>query len=494
MELKKILLLGISILALNLSAQTSSDTLDIAKQYYNKSRYTEAANILSKFLHRNPNNVYAHWLYGEVAHKNGQKKVSASHFEKALDIQPGNDDIRMAYARTLFFSKQLKKSTEEFERIISQSKNEDYISEAHLMLSYIDFWDMELTSSKYHVNQILKINPHDNLALQQKAAIEQVSAPYLKVGLEYLNDDQPLSSFSEKVEVGMARSNLLNFAFYIKNQNFDTHNQVAMANLKNTFTISDIDMLITFSAGFSRHFKDSYDWHGEVEFSKKIVPDLFIKAGLNRQPYLYTEKSTYKSYAEKNFYTIIDYDNLQFFSANFIYQNKFFSGENHVNTVGGWIMSKYFGLGLVEAKAGYAFSYSDAKRSSYVPEAPIESYPLGSQLPGFYDFYFTPDNQIIHSAVAALKFTISPSLALYASGGYGIYARNNSPLLFSTDDPSGNYTLLRTSYREKFHPYNLGAKLNYKISEKFNLQAYYEYQETSFYKLNKAGVQLFYIF
>jgi len=494
MKSKKIILLCISMLALNLSAQTTSNTLETAKQYFNNSQYDEAANILSKYLAGNPKDVYGYWLYGEIAYKQKEKKISAYHFEKALRIQPDNEDIRISYARSLFYSKQMEKASEEFTQIIKKGKNENYISESHLMLSYIKFWDMELDKSRYHVDQILKINPSDKLALEQKKAIDQISAPYIKLDLKYLDDDQPLSSFSEKVEFGMTRSRALNFAFYLKNYNFDTHNQVIMANFKNTFIISDVNLYVSISAGVSRYFKDKYDWLGEIEFKHKITDNLHAGVGLNRQPYLYTKQSTYTTFSENNFYGMINYDDPKLFSASFLYQYKFFEGDNHINILGAWAMTKFFKLGFLQARAGYAVSYSDTKESTYVPNDPIESHPEGENILGHYDLYFTPDNEIAHSVLGALRFNITPKLSVDTFGSYGFYARNDSPLLFITEDLGDKYIIMRTSYKHKYHPYNLKANLNYMFSDRFNIGIYYEHLKNSFYQQDKAGMQLFYKF
>jgi hypothetical protein len=135
-------------------------------------------------------------------------------------------------------------------------------------------------------------------------------------------------------------------------------------------------------------------------------------------------------------------------------------------------------------------SYADSKFNTLTPlhdTAYIKAqFLLDTTVKGFYKNYFTPAQQLAHSAIAALEIKPSKVFSLTARYTYGFYAKAQNPYLsLKTDDRNALQTITNY-YTERYTPTELNVAINYNFSSKASLNAYYQATSNLFYKV-KAG-------
>lgn len=497
MKLNKILIGLVLLFSCGASAQNSHDfVLNEARSYFEKKDYSKAEILLESILRKNPENMYATWLMAQVAMADKNRDYSEKLFQRALRLDPGNKELQLDYARTMLISKHLNAAEKEYLKVTDSSFSKDEQLEANMMLAYIYYWKLSYKKAEMYADRVLQLDNENVQAKDFKMLLEQTTAPYVNLNVDYASDDQPLNVYTEKVEFGLSKGSYLNPNLRLSNRNFNTHKQVITAELSNTSHFRTGTSL-TLSAGVYRNLSAGTNFIGEAVIKQKLYEGLYLTGGINRLPYLNTRVSTDMCFLENNAYGILGYDNSKLFQINVLYQYKFLKGDNNIKTVGGWIVSRPLNFSLFEFKAGYGYSYSDSKEMMYRPDgnlAEMESDPLTGKIAGTYDPYFTPKNQSIHSVIGSLKLKFTPNLWVMGSGSYGFYATNRSPLLFREQLPNGQYNSILAYYTQKNHPFDVKAIVNYDISSQFTLGAYYQRQETEFYAQNKVGINLLYKF
>ena len=116
---------GLIILCLFLSAshrvfsQSSADTLEMTRQLRDKGKIKTAYKLIKKYYSHHPDDFNSNWIYGQLAYFTRNFRQSASLYEKAIQLSPGNMYLQFDYARMLFNIGGYAKAEPWFKRYLS---------------------------------------------------------------------------------------------------------------------------------------------------------------------------------------------------------------------------------------------------------------------------------------------------------------------------------------------------------------------------------------
>jgi len=83
-------------------SQSSVDTLEMTRQLRDKEKIKTAYKLIKKYYSHHPEDFNTDWIYGQIAYFSKNFRQSASLYEKAIKLSPGNMYLQFDYARMLF--------------------------------------------------------------------------------------------------------------------------------------------------------------------------------------------------------------------------------------------------------------------------------------------------------------------------------------------------------------------------------------------------------
>ena len=151
---------------------------------------------------------------------------------------------------------------------------------------------------------------------------------------------------------------------------------------------------------------------------------------------------------------------------------------------------------------GYSLLIADSKEMRFSEDLPIKNTvgttEIGTVIPGSYNPYFTPSNQLVHAILAGLKLKLAESVSVALNGNVGIYAQIDNPntVYYGTATPGnpnrpinqGDIYLIEVT--TTYFPWELKAAMDWSISEKSLLTISYLHQTTIYFNSNSLNIGL----
>jgi hypothetical protein len=236
---------------------------------------------------------------------------------------------------------------------------------------------------------------------------------------------------------------------------------------------------------------------GSVGISQQIGHNLILQAGLDRLPYQYTTSSIKRAVMENVSTISLDYNRKDKWFAKAAYDLHQYEDGNKIKVAYLWILAPIISAKHFSFSARYAFRYADALKSTItskqsIPEV-INNWPPVDGIPGYYDPYFTPENQIAHSALASVIIKPSKRVQFSSRINIAFSAKADNPYLYLDTHDSGlffNHGFAQTKYT----PTSWVNELSIATSDKFYITAIYSYDKLLYYKSQKGSLELKYLF
>jgi hypothetical protein len=120
----------------------------------------------------------------------------------------------------------------------------------------------------------------------------------------------------------------------------------------------------------------------------------------------------------------------------------------------------------------------------------LTNYDSSAKINGFYKLYFTPKQQVIHSAILAFQFEPNKNWSFGLNGNYGFSAKNQNPYLYLAKNAAGTTVFAKDFLETIYTPYDFSTFVSWKFANKYALKAEYAYRSTFFYQSHFIGLQL----
>lgn len=428
-------------------------------------------------------NIEVNWLYAFTLSNLGKFIKSKKLYESSIQMLPHSNELKFEYIQTLLKMELLSEALE----MIQILKNTDF-DKAQVLITEAEiyYWSANYSKANESLSEIDSIYPNNSITRELKSKINEAQSLSITFETNYLNDNQPLESISEKLILGKMQSYLLHPTLEIKNENISNQSQIIDVCVGN-------EMLFT-SLGLSTQFKFGVEYNNITE-NKQFIGNVSLHKSLTKRSKISFnfERLTYKSTLESTLTDLLYHKgsialNLGDYNKSLLhvgYEINAFEDQNVISNFGVWYISRPLFKSALKVQLGYGLGYSDSKKSTYTPIENIYSTP---SIASKYDLYYTPNNQLVNSIVLVLNYPFSPHWNFNLKGNYGFYATANSPEYVASNGLNSN--VIYTETKTEFNPYDVSMNLVHDFKNKWSFSLYGSYFNTYFYDSSIAGFGL----
>ncbi len=309
-----------------------------------------------------------------------------------------------------------------------------------------------------------------------------------------LHDDQPLNRYGGEIVGGYYLTPSTSFIaragsdFYKETAHVDASGiDASVRTVHGSFGVAGYSLATRtdFSAegGFiQRDNPSNTDWTGVAAFG--IKPHPFVRLGVRaeRSPYLNTAASLRSSVITEQYAGSLDLD-AKGWLGRAVYQLQEFPDDNSGTAAYAWAMAPLVNKSNALLQGGYSLSYQDTRelRFELNPSAQL----IDGSYAGHYAPYYTPQNILTHSVIAAFTGTAANGLVGRVGGSFGVHATENAPQF--TAGP-GDGPLVRATATRNFHPWNARASIEKQLSQLTIFSVSAEHSKTAFYNATTGSV------
>lgn len=475
-----------------------TDTIEYARSKAYAKQFDEADRLLTLFTSTN-NDINAMRLHAQVLYWMKEFSRAEVVYEKILVAFPDVVIVKLDYGRFLFEVNKRTKAEEHLKKyLVSDSLN----AEANILLAYIELWKGNSASAKKRTARLLQTYPENNKINDLMSEIIYQSSPYIKAGIQYVSDDQPINNTAFEIEAGWHRSWIFSPQLNLKTNNFqfnNTSDHSLWFQAGDKITMGNSGMTLQLAGGiFQPTGTDSTTYTGSLLLTQKISPAFFIDLGYEKKPYQYTIASIKNPLLEKFYTAALRLDKSGKWLGKAAYEVLQFENGGNIQTVYAWLLIPLLTQKSFDLKAGYAFSYSNADKNTYVSSKPLSSVvattALYGQVPGVYDPYFSPNRQFINSLLASVTIKFSAQVQFSARTSIGVYARADNPYIYLDKKPGNAFFINKVYSTEEYTPIEFVSELQVKSNRKFSLNVSYTYNKLLFYSSNLLNLGMKYHF
>lgn len=484
------------LLIVGTSHAQEKDTLSIVKHLDAEGKTRQALRLMENYYPAHQEDFFATWIYAQVAFRAERYRLSSQLYEKAIRKHPDDYILELDYAKSLVYAGSFKRASERLNRI---TETDISAPEPWLYLSMIENWRGEPRKALGMLDNLIKNAPGYVPAQKLREEILLDRAPWLALNGLYSSDDQPLQLVVPDLRGGWYRSHLLGLdiqmTFPFSPLDSGTFWSFGL-NAGNRFHFSKPNLNLYLNVGFFHHATlNTTNWTGAFKLEKIFFRKMPVWFEATRKPFLSTEGSFRQPVIENHYTLAVAWDDPDSWNGRLSAERSTFSTDNNrVTAFCGWLFVPAIKLGPVKLHFGYGYNYSDAKESRYVSKEPLDvliaKWDTGMVIEGVYDPYFTPNNQQIHSLLGTIELQAAQNLSFAVKANYGIYGTTLYPYLFFDSNSTDSLFINRAFTKETFHPWNLGARINWAIGRTFELSADYSYNSTLYYTSNVFGLTL----
>ncbi|HET6225018.1 MAG TPA: hypothetical protein VFF27_01985 [Bacteroidia bacterium] len=471
--------------------KADNDTLSIAKTFIQQKKFTKAERILKIFEKNHPDDLNTIWLYGQSAYWAGHYKTFRKIYERAMLRFPSNYYLKLDYALKLVENGDLQKAKPLLELYKKYDANS---ADLELAFARIAYWEGEYSLALKRVDsETLKKEKHQE-AQELREEILTAQSTWIRVGVDYLNDDQPLQCIAPVIEGSKYVNNLCSPVVAFQPLFFKTETTTYTApklTIGNKFNFFKMGLQVSVNIRFIRLPDNSNQLCGSVELVKTYFKHFQIAASAARQPYLTTISSLTNTVVPYHYDFSLGWSNPKSWNGRLFGIYDQYNDNNYIYNIGAWVFAPPLKLADFQFRIGYAFGYGTSKENKYVPKETLKTIMSNPQKPveGIYDPYFTPLNQQAHSGLINITFQPNKKVMLGVSGSIAFAGSIDAPYLFlvrNKNKPAVNKDYSHT----KFYPNKIDAFIMYRIAKKVSLKANYTYLENNFYTSNVVGLSM----
>jgi len=471
------------------------DTITLARNCAYQKDFQKSDELLTRYNADHTDfsglSLHAQVLYWMQAYDR-----SITVYEKTIQTFPAPSSIHLDYARVLFSLGKLSKASRLLE-IFSEFDSTN--AEAAIMTGYIELWNGHIQSAKKISNQLLSRYPGNAEAKDILNKINYYTVPVVKAGTEIISDDQPMKGNAYYAAGEVYKSWLLApraqaaiYHYKVGDSSFHS----SWIQLGNTIQIGRKDK-VKFKAGTFQQNGKASEFTAGAEVSHQFTRELSLQAGIERRPYQYTVSSVKMPVMENYSAISLSYVRNDKWYGKVAYESLHYKDANRIQNAYLWILAPVISRPHFSISAGYAFQYADALNSNYVSKKPLSEVitqpPPPNGLEGVYVPYFTPENQVVHNALASIKIIPSKKIQFTTRVSFGFSGKADNPYLW-LDKDAGDFVIYRAHAPVEFKPATWVNELSFAPSAKLFITAIYSYDKLLYYKNHKAAIELKYLF
>ena len=453
-----------------------------------------AVSLLRAEVSRMPDNGDATRLLAQTLYWLKDIPGAQAVYKTALVQHPEDSTLRLQYARMLAETGKHRQARQLLATLLPIPATR---AEAETLLGQLAHWEGDLTKARRFFMDALAENPNLEVAKRELREIQDSTAPWVRVSLGGSHDDQPLDRLALAIDSGWFATPLTKLSARVQPMQFWINgaprsvgeSEVAISNYTPRMRLE------TEMAGgsvFRSLNGAAWDWTGRAALGLRLPEHVTVRGRIERSPYVWTQASLNTPVMVQNATGLIHWDDPRGWLGEAAYQQEHYVDNNTIRTEYAWLLAPLVHHAGVKLQSGYSFSANDANQSRFVLAQPNQPYAPGDPRfnnAGVYAPYYTPNHQLIHSAIAALTIPTGRGVTFQLNGSYAIRATQDAPFFTAT---SGQ-TVLKFA-PATFSPWNVRGSFAIPVSNGLTLEPTGEAGHTAFYSWAAGGFQIAYHF
>jgi hypothetical protein len=384
---------------------------------------------------------------------------------------------------------------------------------AEEMLAQTYYWMGDYTRAVRHFEAVLRASPGATEARRQLEEIRTATAPWVRLRAEHATDNQPLQRTTGEGEVGVYVTPAWSFFLHALPERFtsgDTSLTLLRADAGVRGYVPEARFDIELRAGITRGSATSYlttvprrtkfvadtlDFTGRARVALHAARGVIVSASIERGRYTYTVVSLVEPIMTTANRVAVAFDRSGWLGEA-ASQLELYPDDNSVRTGYAWLLMPLVRAPHALVQIGYGISYQDAEHTRFTWRNPIRSNPANpATLVGWYDPYFTPSREIIHSATGSFAVWNARGVRMQLNGSYGAYATRNAPVALNVPDNTRFGSHPETRFvAEAFHPFDAHAGIQLPLARNLSLNVDAERSRNAFYQLTRISAAAYYRF
>lgn len=388
--------------------------------------------------------------------------AAKSVYRDLLDRHPDSIHGRVELARVLLWQLRTDEARSIFQSVLSDAPDHRDALEGVMTAAW---WQGDWRTAERYAHRVLSLDPERREASEIARGIEEASAPFVRVGTDFIDDDQPFQLARGETAYTIFSDPLTKWTFRAGSYLLDHPSRTELApfaGVEGESRVPGIDLSIRGSLRMLE-FPD-----GETELLGSI------RAGLDRSigtlSVSYERSELLRTSTAIDDHPSVDIIELRIaripdddWSASASVRRLGYFDENSGLGADLWILTPPFTRGRFSVSAGPALSYRDTEESRFFPGFPT----------GVYDPYWTPEQLWEIRAIIDATMSLSRiELRLHADGGWG-------------EERISPEFLTRT-----FHPLSANMSATLRTGNRWTIAASIGHETTAFYEATSIGASL----
>lgn len=484
-------------------AQTQSfyDSLDQAKTFLYQNQVPDALQLLEQLETDHPGNEYVIRLRGQALYWSKDFEATKTYFRKSISENPEIQSVQLDFGRILFELNELNEAESVLKSFLKSNPNDP---EANQMLATINYWTGGRPSvSIDYLDKILMPFPENESAKALKKEIKSSTSPRIGLNTGIYSDTQPMQYLDFQGSADFYHSALIQPGFSAELRTYESGESVLISQARNKTNLIKTGTAISLRAGIAKssEWAETSPTYG-IEISQQIASGIQVAISADREPYFYTLASIDQEILPTTIRASIGRESGDKWIGKAFYQQSIFEDDNSTTSAGLWALIPVFKSEKLKADLGYSLLIADSREMRFSEDLPIQNTvgntETGTVIPGSYNPYFTPSNQMVQGILAGLKIKLAESVSFGLNGNAGIYAQIDNPntVYYGTVTPGNpnrpidQKDIYLIQVTTTYFPWELKAAMDWNISEKSLLTISYLHQTTIYFDSNSFNVGL----
>jgi Tfp pilus assembly protein PilF len=498
--------LSISLLAAaNLSAQTGTtavDTIAEARRLRDANDFAGASALMRPYVESHPDDPGSARFAALMAYWSKDQPTADSIYGRAIGRHPNDAELRLEYGRFLIETGNPSRGRNVLAPLTdnqSTPNSAQQIARARMLLGTADYWRGDFTGARNKFRAALALDSSLADARRQLVEIETATAPWVHVGTDLWDDDQPLRYASFNADGGWFATPLTPIDVRARSSVYDANGAseemlTAEASVTSYFPTAHIDL----SAGggvVDRSFGASLDWTARATLGVRLPGSVVLQAKYARSPYTNTVRSLDQGIMAQTLEANARFGKAASWNGELGARHEIYPDSNSVSSGFGWILAPLASGEDGTLHIGYGFTAQSAVESRFLPQGDVNVRPGDppTMIPGEYNPYYTPNNLRVHSALANVTLRPSRQLRIEAGGGYALNAHEEAPVLYAVASPP-SVTVERTYYDRSFKPWSARGSIDWNATPAMRISVGAEHGREAYYQYTSGRIELTYTF
>lgn len=453
-----------------------------------------AVRVLREHLARHPDDGDAARLLAQTLYWMQDVAGARATYEAGLERHPHDEQLRVDYARMLAEIGARRAAR----RLLAPLAATTTRADVHALLGTLAYWGGDFRMAARLFERTLQIDPAHEEARRQLHEIRGASAPWLRVSPAILDDDQPLTRAGIAVDAGVSLTPVTALRIAVQ---ADRHSSAEIsrrtwtgeAGVRHYAPAVRLEMeaaggLIGGPVARSAGVRAL----GRAGAAVRLPDGLTMGARIERAPYLATAASLTADILTDTSAGELVWNSPRGWLARAAILRQRFPDGNTVRVRYAWAMAPLVRTPAVDLQAGYAAAYEDAEESRFTLAAaaqPVQPADPRFDVTGRYDPYYTPEQVLRQSILAATRVRVGSRGMLRLNGSLAVQATEDAPHWLVVDGvPARGFA------RRDFDPWEARGSFDVRLAGGATLAISVAGGRAAFYRWTSARVDLTYRF